>query len=147
MEETLGGMGGGGHHLRKISKMEGRGAPEIFDGGQRSTGDLWWRAEEHRWSLMEGRGAPVIFDGGQRSTGDLCSGVHGPLEGLAVTVPVLDAAGQHCLVLCMKIQRNLYVLIEISLKRFCHWVVIYIILVLAAILGLSQACQSRKLSL
>ncbi len=88
-----------------------------------------------------------IQDGGQRSTGDPCSGVHGPLEGLAVTVPVLDAAGQHCLVLCMKIQRNLYVLIEISLKRFCHWVVIYIILVLAAILGLSQACQSRKLSL
>ncbi len=43
-----------------------------------------------------------IQDGGERGTNDFCSGVHCPLEGLAVcctTVPVpdSDAAGQHAL--------------------------------------------------
>ncbi len=43
-----------------------------------------------------------VQDGGERDTDDFCSGVHCPLEGLAVcctTVPVpdSDAAGQHAL--------------------------------------------------
>ncbi len=41
-----------------------------------------------------------IQDGGERGTNDFCSGVHCPLEGLAVccttvSVPDSDAAGQH----------------------------------------------------
>ncbi len=38
-----------------------------------------------------------IQDGGERGTDDFCSGVHCPLEGLAVPVPDSDAAGQHTL--------------------------------------------------
>ncbi len=43
-----------------------------------------------------------VQDGGERGTDDFCSGVHCPLEGLAVcctTVPVPDSdtAGQHTL--------------------------------------------------
>ncbi len=43
-----------------------------------------------------------VQDGGERGTNDFCSGVHCPLEGLAVcctavSVPDSDAAGQHAL--------------------------------------------------
>ncbi len=43
-----------------------------------------------------------VQDGGERGTDDLCSGVHCPLEGLAVccttvSVPDSDTAGQHAL--------------------------------------------------
>ncbi len=49
-----------------------------------------------------GGGKEQNQDGGESGTDDLCSGVHCPLEGLAVsstTVPVpdSDAAGQHAL--------------------------------------------------
>ncbi len=43
-----------------------------------------------------------VQDGGERGTNDFCSGVHCPLEGLAVccttvSLPDSDAAGQHAL--------------------------------------------------
>ncbi len=67
------------------------------------------RASMLRYLLPDGRswkrlwgGKEHIQDGGESGTDDLCSGVHCPLEGLAVsstTVPVpdSDAAGQHAL--------------------------------------------------
>ncbi len=53
--------------------------------------------ELHKASCKEN-----VQDGGERGTDDLCSCVHFPLEGLAVSstavpVPDSDAAGQHTL--------------------------------------------------
>ncbi len=50
------------------------------------------------WSIVQGK----CQDGWERGTDDLCSRVHCPLEGLAVSstavpVPDSDAAGQHTL--------------------------------------------------